>query len=129
MYLHISIKGTSRTINKETSYEIVWALPRRAPIKEYLEFLVHPDKSVEYTLILEILRKRRTPNLKLLGLVGKGYRTHRDRAKNRVNAGTIKNGTLLEEDGIRICFKNSFTASAIGCSNPIKDTLLGPCRK
>lgn len=34
-------------MNKDTSYEMVWALPRNAPIKEYLEFLVHPDNRVE----------------------------------------------------------------------------------
>jgi len=47
----------------DTSYEIVWAILRRAPSKEYFEFEHHPAKNVVYTLILEIHRKYSTPNV------------------------------------------------------------------
>lgn len=65
----------------------------------------------------------------MFGLLQKGYKIHNPRARNRVNPGTKKNGSLFDERGIAICFKNSFIASAIGCRRPIIDTLLGPCRK
>jgi hypothetical protein len=61
--------GYNRIRNNLTSYEIVWALPRRAPIKEYLEFLAHPERRVEYTLILEIHKNRRIECLNLKGLI------------------------------------------------------------
>jgi len=47
----------------ETSYEMVWATPRKAPNKAYLEFEHHPDMNVEYTFILDTHRKYRIPNL------------------------------------------------------------------
>lgn len=45
-----------------TSYEIVWATPRSAPNRAYLEFELHPAKKVVYTFILETHRKYRTLN-------------------------------------------------------------------
>lgn len=45
-----------------TSYEIVWATPRRAPSKAYLEFELHPAKKVVYTFILDTHKKYSTLN-------------------------------------------------------------------
>ena len=39
-------KALSRISDILTSYEIVWATPRRAPIKEYLELDVQPAPRV-----------------------------------------------------------------------------------
>ncbi len=44
-----------------TSYEIVWATPRKAPRRAYLELDVHPAVKVTYTFILETHRKNRIP--------------------------------------------------------------------
>lgn len=42
------INSTDRRIMaKVTSYEIVWATARRAPIKAYFEFEAHPDHRME----------------------------------------------------------------------------------
>lgn len=35
-----------RIMARVTSYEIVWATARRAPIKAYLEFDAHPDHKI-----------------------------------------------------------------------------------
>lgn len=37
----------SRMIANVTSYEIVWATARRAPIRAYFEFEAHPDHKIE----------------------------------------------------------------------------------
>lgn len=37
----------SRMIPRVTSYEIVWATARRAPIRAYFEFEAHPDHRME----------------------------------------------------------------------------------
>lgn len=37
----------SRMMASVTSYEIVWATARRAPIKAYFEFEAHPDHRIE----------------------------------------------------------------------------------
>jgi hypothetical protein len=59
------------TINEEirirailTSYEIVCATPRSAPSRAYFEFEAQPAEKVVYTLILEIHRKNKIPNVR-----------------------------------------------------------------
>jgi hypothetical protein len=44
-----------------TSYEMVWATPRRAPKRAYFEFDDHPAAKMAYTFILEIQRKNKIP--------------------------------------------------------------------
>ena len=46
----------------DTSYEIVWATPRKAPRRAYFEFEHQPAKNVEYTFILDTHRKYKIPN-------------------------------------------------------------------
>jgi hypothetical protein len=41
----------------DTSYEIVWAILRKAPRRAYFEFEHHPARNVEYTFKLEMHRK------------------------------------------------------------------------
>jgi len=50
----------------DTSYEIVWATPRRAPNRAYFEFEHHPARKVEYTFILDTHRKYKMPNDKYI---------------------------------------------------------------
>lgn len=70
-----------------TSYEMVWATPRRAPSKEYLELDAQPAEKVEYTLRLDTHKKKKTENMK--GVVGfeVGKIDHRVRAKIRLRVG------------------------------------------
>jgi hypothetical protein len=58
------ISALSKIIDIVTSYEIVWATPRRAPKSEYLEFEDHPAINVQYTFILETHRKYSAPKVK-----------------------------------------------------------------
>lgn len=45
-----------------TSYEIVWAIPRRLPSKAYFEFEHQPAINTGYTFILEIDKNKSTPS-------------------------------------------------------------------
>jgi len=57
--------NTDSTINAiDTSYEMVWAIPRRAPNSAYLELEHHPAINVVYTFILETQRKYKIPYIK-----------------------------------------------------------------
>jgi len=54
-----------RTISAmDTSYEIVWAIPRSAPSRAYLEFEHQPAINVVYTFILDTHKKYRIPYIK-----------------------------------------------------------------
>lgn len=44
---------------KVTSYEMVWATARRAPIRAYFEFEAQPEPRIVYTVRLEIARMNR----------------------------------------------------------------------
>lgn len=58
------ISADRRISDIDTSYEIVWAIPRSAPRRAYLELEHHPARKVEYTFILDTHKKYRIPNLK-----------------------------------------------------------------
>lgn len=96
----IMLKLKDMTINKTdskirailTSYEIVWATPRRAPNKAYLEFEAQPAANVVYTLRLETHRKNKALNLtKYLGEEC-GKIDQRSSANERAKIGAIKKG-------------------------------------
>ena len=73
---------TDRIINAiDTSYEIVWATPRNAPRRAYLEFEHQPAINVEYTFILDTHRKYNTPYIKKDEGFEWGYRVHNINAK------------------------------------------------
>lgn len=57
-----TIKALRRISDILTSYEIVWATPRNAPRRAYLEFELHPARKVVYTFILDTHRKYKTLN-------------------------------------------------------------------
>ena len=56
------IRDVRRIKDILTSYEIVWATPRSAPRRAYLELDLHPARNVVYTFILETHRKYNTLN-------------------------------------------------------------------
>ena len=56
----------SKIIASVTSYEIVCATARRAPISAYLELEAQPDQRMEYTARLDIASINRTPKFMLM---------------------------------------------------------------
>lgn len=56
----------SKMIASVTSYEIVCATARRAPISAYFELEAHPDHRIEYTARLDIASMNRTPRFMLM---------------------------------------------------------------
>lgn len=61
-----NIKHEIKISDIDTSYEIVWAIPRKEPISEYFEFEHHPAIKVEYTFNLDTHKKYNTPNIKII---------------------------------------------------------------
>ena len=70
-----------------TSYEIVCAILRSAPIKEYLELEDHPAIRVVYTFSLEMHRNKSTPNDKIMDGVDVGKSAHKKSARQRLSIG------------------------------------------
>lgn len=56
----------SRIIASVTSYEIVCATARRAPISAYFELEAQPDQRIEYTARLDMASINRTPRFMLM---------------------------------------------------------------
>jgi len=112
----------------ETSYEIVCAIPRRAPNKAYLELEHQPAINVVYTFILETQRKYKTPYMKNDEGLEWGYSVHNSNARIRPRIGANIYGDMLAGVGLVCSFVNSLMASAKGWGRPISMTLLGPLR-
>ena len=59
-------KIDSRIIASVTSYEIVCAIARKAPMRAYFELEAQPDQRIEYTAKLDIANMKRTPKFMLM---------------------------------------------------------------
>lgn len=118
----------NRIIASVTSYEIVWATARRAPIRAYLEFEAHPDQRMEYTAKLDIASMNRTPKFMLISGYGMGSGIHMVRARDKARIGARINIDMEDVRGRRGSFVNSFTASAMGWRRPYGPTTFGPFR-
>ena len=59
-------KIDSRIIASVTSYEIVCATARKAPMRAYFELEAQPDQSIEYTAKLDIANMKRAPKFMLM---------------------------------------------------------------
>ena len=59
-------KIDSRIIASVTSYEIVCATARKAPMRPYFELEAQPDQRIEYTAKLDIANMKRTPKFMLM---------------------------------------------------------------
>lgn len=59
-------KIDSRIIASVTSYEIVCATARKAPMRAYFELEAQPDQRTEYTAKLDIANMKRTPKFMLM---------------------------------------------------------------
>lgn len=55
-----------RIIARVTSYEMVWATARSAPISAYLELDAHPDHKTEYTARLDVAKMNKIPRFILI---------------------------------------------------------------
>lgn len=61
------IRSTDRRMMASvTSYEIVCATARRAPMSAYFELEAHPDHRIEYTARLDMASMNRTPRFMLM---------------------------------------------------------------
>lgn len=108
----------SRIIPKVTSYEIVWATARRAPIKAYFEFDAQPDHRIEYTMKLDMEIKNSNPRFKSASECGSGRGSQIDNASRRASIGAMVNNMYEELVGWIGSLINSFSPSAIGCKMP-----------
>lgn len=114
---------------KDTSYEIIWATLRIAPIWLYFELAAQPIKRIEYTEILERIKNKRILCLlsyndilskEIIGI--NNILIRRDKAG--VKYDKMK---FIDSEGNKFLLK-SFRASLKGCKIPINPTLLGPFR-
>jgi len=122
------IKTDNRISAIDTSYEIVWAIPRSAPRSAYLELEHHPAIKVVYTFILDTHRKNKIPYEKNIELLEWGYRVHSMRAKINPRTGANIYDDIFAGVGLVCSFANNLMASAKGWGIPISATLLGPFR-
>lgn len=108
----------SKMIASVTSYEIVCATARRAPISAYFEFEAQPDHRMAYTARLDMASMNKTPRFMLIRGYGMGRGIHIVRASVRARIGAIMNIVVEDARGCRGSLMNSLIASAIGCRSP-----------
>lgn len=110
----VKIIMESRISPKLTSYEMVWATARRAPIRAYFEFDAHPEPRMEYTARLDRARMNSIPRFKSTMGCGIGMGAHSIRARVSASIGVARNRKGEEVDGRIGSLINSLTPSAIG---------------
>jgi hypothetical protein len=93
---------------------MVWAIPRRAPSKAYLELEHHPAIKVVYTFILDTHRKYRMPYIKYSEGLECGNRVHSINARMSPRTGANIYGDILAGVGLVCSLVNSLIASANG---------------
>lgn len=121
-------RTASRIMASVTSYEIVWATARRAPIRAYFELDAHPDHMIVYTARLDSASINRIPRFMLVMGCGMGRGVHMVRARVRARMGAMMNIEVDDVMGRRGSLVNNLIASAIGCSRPQGPTMFGPFR-
>ena len=110
----VKIIALRRISPRLTSYEIVWATARRAPMRAYFEFEAQPDPRMEYTARLDSARINRTPKLRSITGCGIGMGAHRVRASVRAIIGVSKKRNGEEVRGRMGSLMKSLMPSAIG---------------
>ena len=83
------IRMDRRMIARVTSYEMVCATARNAPISAYFELDAHPDHRMEYTARLDVARMNNTPRFMLIRGYGIGSGVHIIRAMDKARVGAI----------------------------------------
>lgn len=97
-----------------TSYEMVCATARRAPISAYFEFEAQPDPKIEYTAKLDRANKKRTPRFRFDNINGIGRGVQIIRARASAIVGMAINRVCDDVDGRTGSLMKSFKPSAIG---------------
>lgn len=115
-------------IARVTSYEIVCATARNAPIKAYFELEAQPDHRMEYTARLDRVRINNSPRLRSARGNGIGRGVQMEIARRRASIGVRRNRTGEDVDGRIGSLIKSFTPSATGWRSPNGPTTLGPFR-
>lgn len=118
----------NRIIANVTSYEMVWATARNAPIRAYFEFEAHPDHRMEYTARLDIASIKSSPRFRSVKENGIGRGIQIEIARRRASMGVVMNMIGEDVDGRIGSLIKSFTPSARGCSSPKGPTMFGPFR-
>lgn len=111
-----------------TSYEMVCATARRAPIRAYFEFEAQPDHKIEYTAKLDMAKRNSRPRFKSAREKGRGRGVQIEIARRRASIGVRVKSKGEEVDGRMGSLVNSFTPSATGCRSPKGPTMFGPFR-
>lgn len=111
-----------------TSYEIVWATARSAPISAYFELEAQPDQRIEYTARLDMASRNSRPRLRSASEKGRGRGAQIEIARRRASIGVARNRIGEDVEGRIGSLMNSFTPSARGCKRPYGPTMLGPFR-
>jgi len=101
-----------------TSYEIVCATARRAPINAYLELDAQPEPRMEYTAKLERARINKMLKFRWVEGTGIGIMVHRVRAIVKAKIGEIKKRIGEAVEGRIGSLIKSFTPSAKGWRIP-----------
>lgn len=111
-----------------TSYEMICATARIAPIKGYFEFDDQPDHRIVYVNMPDMAMMKSNPRFMFAS--GNGIGIGAQVVNARVNAmiGESVNRIGDESVGFVGSFRISFMPSAIGCSRPKGPTRLGPLR-
>jgi hypothetical protein len=93
---------------------MVWAIPRSAPNKAYLELEHHPAIKVVYTFILETHKKYSTPYIKKDEGLECGNKVHNISARISPRIGANMYGDIFAGVGLVCSLANSLIASANG---------------
>lgn len=118
----------SRIMASVTSYEMVCATARKAPIRAYFEFEAQPDHRIEYTAKLDMAMRKRSPRFRSVREKGRGRGIQMVIASRRANMGVMMKRNGEEVDGRIGSLINSLIPSATGCNNPKGPTMFGPFR-
>lgn len=104
----------NKIMPRVTSYEIVWATARSAPISAYFELEAQPDHRREYTDRLEIARIISSPRLSSRRGFGMGRGAQMRSASKSARVGIAMKSVMEEVVGRSGSLVNNLTPSAIG---------------
>lgn len=111
-----------------TSYEMICATARMAPIRGYFELEDQPDQRMAYVNIPDMAMMKSNPRFMLVRGVGIGIGAQDVSARVSAIMGDSVNRIGEDMVGFVASFVISFSPSAIGCSRPIGPTRFGPLR-
>lgn len=111
-----------------TSYEMICATARMAPIRGYFEFDDQPDHRIVYVNIPDMAIMNSRPRFIFASGVGIGIGAQVVSARVNAMIGERVNRIGDESVGFVGSFRISLIPSAIGCNRPIGPTRFGPFR-